>query len=868
MAAVVHTTNDSKSHPSQRSTNAFSPNNRSLQLITPFFSDDVRSGIFAPRHFQRNDLRFAVSNAPFESGDSESRGKVDGTVVPANVADHADETLVRPRDELSSVVATGKSAAVNVQADQDSDSQSEDASTAPRVVEFRSTRGIVPLTGIERLQGIATQLQEIDAARILSIKSVGEVHDGCVVTMPPVSGATLDQLLHTRRPSWLESLRIICQVTDALVPVHKGGLAHGCLQASRIFLSNQQLTKIADFALCLVSDELSPTADHNSLVCVAPENVDALRFPLTPQMDVYGIGVLLYRLVCGRYPFRADDRIELQRQIREDAPQPPRQLAPDIPRELEQLCLQCLAKIPADRPMSAQELSPAFNRLLTHCQQNEQRDESRLTNSDSLTNSQRLRVAGPTSVRRVMLIQPEPPDGLVLDTLATTLEQIGIQPEPWSGEGLLFSLPTSNPNSDWTVSFCDRVVRCLRAVAKEQKSPVDASVSRVSSVGIRAISARLHSRREVEQPVKPDSLDRQVTELEATIENGRIKVCARGCELLTRSLPCDESKPSFRSPDTGHFRFADRDGGTLKVRGSLVRNQLPLSGRSSQFAILKSRWDQTREGMGQIVLLIGDEGMGKTRLVRELVAHAADTDGGAGVAGGDVAGAGAARSGRARTGCARTIVWNCRPFQQGQSLHPLMHWLRHSHEEFDDQDGSATISSRIDALLESASTSISEPGCVLGSELGVRDSSYRLRTSLSATQRREQSCQVLVDWLKAQAKESPLLLVIEDLQWVDPATLSFLTALAEGGFSDRIMTLLTFRSDFETPWGSRAHQTQVALNRLTKRHAKTMIEAASRRTDISADEVQQVLNRTDGVPLYIEADATNPASDLFRDTRS
>ena len=82
------------------------------------------------------------------------------------------------------------------------------------------------------------------------------------------------------------------------------------------------------------------------------------------------------------------------------------------------------------------------------------------------------------------------------------------------------------------------------------------------------------------------------------------------------------------------------------------------------------------------------------------------------------------------------------------------------------------------------------------------------------------------------------------------------------------MTLLTFRSDFETPWGSRAHQTQVALNRLTKRHAKTMIEAASRRTDISADEVQQVLNRTDGVPLYIEADATNPASDLFRDTRS
>ncbi|MGZ0165685.1 MAG: serine/threonine protein kinase [Planctomycetales bacterium] len=529
-----------------------------------------------------------MSNAPIESSDSKSRGRVDGTVVVlANTADQADETLVRPRDELSSLVAGGKSDAVTVQADtdQESVSQSEEPSSAPRGVAFRSARGIVPLTAIERLRSIATQLQEIAAARILPIQSVGELHDGCVVTMSPVFGVTLEQLLYTRRPSWLESLRIISQITDALVPVHKGGLAHGCLQTSRIFLRNQQLTKIADFALCLVSDELSPTADLNSLACVAPENVDALRFPLTPQMDVYGVGVLLYRLVCGRYPFRADERNEILRQIREDAPQPPRQLAPEIPRELEQLCLQCLAKTPSDRPTAARELSKAFNRLLTQCEQNEQRDESRLTDSDSLTTSQRMRISGPTSVRRVMLIQPEPPDGLVLDTLATTLEQIGIQPEPWSGDGLLFSLPTSIPNSDWTVAFCDRVVRCLRAVAKEQKSPADVAESPAGSaglVGIRAISARLQSRRDGDQPVNPESIDRQVTELESTIENGKIKVCARGCELLTRSLPCDESKPSFSSPDTGHFRFADRDGGTLKVRGSLVRNQLPLSGRNSQ----------------------------------------------------------------------------------------------------------------------------------------------------------------------------------------------------------------------------------------------------------------------------------------------
>lgn len=721
--------------------------------------------------------------------------------------------------------------------------QPEEPSNAPRIATFQSARGIVPLTGIERLLRIAAQLKEIDASGILLIESVEETSNGCRVTMPPVVGSSLEQLLKTRRPSWLEALRIITQVAGALTPVHENGLAHGCLQPSRIFLRNEQLTKLADFALCLVSDELSTSADHDMLTCVAPENVDALRFPLTPQMDVYGVGVLLYRLVCGRYPFRSDSRAEVQRQIREDVPQPPRQLTPDIPRELEQLCLQCLAKAPADRPASARELAATFHRLLVNY---EQHTKSSQSEGDSLTPSQRIRIGRPASVRRVMLIQPDPPDGLILDTLAATLDPLGIQPEPWSGDGLLFSLPSSSPNSDWTVSFCDRVLRCLRAVAKEQKS-AQSSPDRLNEfVRIRAMSARLHSPLDVDQPVSPDSLDREVLQLEATVSGGSVEVCGRGCELLTRSLHCDDSKIEADSSETGNFRIADRDGGTLKIRAPRIRQLLPLAGRNSQFAILKSRWDQTCEGMGQIVLLIGDEGMGKTRIVRELVSHATASS----------------------SSAARTIVWNCQPFQQGHSLHPLLYWLRHSHEDFDDLDQNSSITSRIDTLLESAETSIEEPGCVLGSELGVRDSSYRLRTSLSATQRREQSCRVLIDWLKGQAKESPLLLVVEDLQWVDPATLSFLTLLAEGEFSDRIMTLLTFRPDFETPWGSRAHQTQVALSRLTKRHAKTMIETASGREEITAELVEKVLKRTDGIPLYIEADVTNPASNLFRELRS
>ncbi|NQV25536.1 MAG: AAA family ATPase [Rhodopirellula sp.] len=788
-----------------------------------------------------------MSNASSDNSNSASREKLDANhVAPAGTSAVGSETVARLRgeEEVSGIASSGIDVVIDgADADGSSFSQSAGSSNEPRHVTFRSDRGIVPLTGIERLQQIACQLQDIDAPGILKIQSVDELEDGCRVVMEPVSGVTLEQLLKTRRPSWLESLRIIAHVTEALIPVHKEKLAHGNLHPSRIFLRNLQLTKLADFALCLVSGQTVLT-DHASLACVAPENVDNAQFPLTPQMDVYGIGVVLYRLICGRYPFRSEIRSEVQRQIREDAPQPPRQLAPDIPSELEQLCLKCLAKNPADRPASAHELSTTFNRLIVNY---EKAAEKSSTDSLSLNSSQRLTSRRPAAIRRAMLICVEPRDGLLLDTLAAALDQVGVPPEPWSGDGLLFSLPSSNPNSDWTVPFSDRVLRCLRAVAKEQRASGTPSDVEAPAVTLRAFSVRLHSRPDPDQqPVSPDSMDRQVLQLEATIAQGAVEICHRGYELLMRSLPCDESKFDTESPGIGQFRIADRDGGTLKVYASRFRNQLPLSGRNSQFAILKSRWHQACEGMGQIVLLIGDEGMGKTRMVWELVTHVATPE-------------------NADVDNARAIVWNCRPFQQGQSLHPLLNWLRHSHEDFDDDDDNTTINARIEELLKSADTSVSEPGSVLGSELGVRNSSYGLRTSLSATQRLAQSCQILIDWLKGQARKSPLLLVIEDLQWVDPATLNFLTLLIEGGFSDRIMTLLTFRSDFETPWGSRAHQTQVALSRLTRRHAKTLIEAASGRTDVSDELVEEVLKRTDGIPLYIEADAANPASDLFRD---
>lgn len=785
-----------------------------------------------------------MSNASSDSNNSAKRGTVDGTsVVPVADSSADGETIARRHCELPPGCAAKQNDNVVASAkDEDAErslSLSVELSSERRVAIFRSERGVVPLTSIERLKIIADQLKDIDSTGILKIESVEPLDDGVQVIMPQVSGSTLEQLLETRQPSWRESLRLVVQLTEALVPIHKQGLAHGGLNPSRIFLRNLQLTKIADFGLCLFSNDQADLPSSEALACTAPENFAGQRFPLTPQMDVYGIGILLYRLICGRYPFRSESAIEVQRQIREDTPQPPRQLSSGIPREVEQLCLQCLAKIPADRPASARELWKTLSRIQVN---DEKASEQAADDSVSRSASKRLVPRQPSSIHRVMLIEPQPRSGLVLETLAAVHEQLGILPERWSGDGLLFLLPSSSLNSDWSVAFADRVLRCLRAVAREQKRNADSDCSQSQQIKVLVSSAQLHARPDREQPVNAESIKHQVLRLEATISGGHVDVCTRGCELLTRSLYCTESRRDDQTPGIWRYRLADRDGSTLTVRAPSVRAQIPLSGRTPQFAILKSRWEQACEGMGQVVLLIGDEGMGKTRMVRELITHTKKSEEGTG----------------------RNIVWTCRPHQQGQSLHPLLYWLRHDHNEFEHISGELTLESRIASLLSGADISVPEAERVLSSVLGMNDSSFRMRSGLSATQRREQSCQVLLDWLTSHAKDSPVLFVVEDLQWVDPATLRFLTLLVDGGFSDRIMTLLTFRSDFETPWGSRAHQTQVALTRLTKRHAKALITVASDQADdLPPELVEEILQHTDGVPLYIEAAVTDSLKRWF-----
>jgi predicted ATPase len=124
--------------------------------------------------------------------------------------------------------------------------------------------------------------------------------------------------------------------------------------------------------------------------------------------------------------------------------------------------------------------------------------------------------------------------------------------------------------------------------------------------------------------------------------------------------------------------------------------------------------------------------------------------------------------------------------------------------------------------------------------------------SISPEQQKQQTLHALLTILLRIAARQPVLFVMEDLHWVDPTTIEFLTLLVDQAPTARILALWTFRPDFRPPWTGRAHLTQVTLPRLPRQQATEMIRRVAHGTALPPEVVEQVVAKTDGVPLFVE----------------
>ena len=212
----------------------------------------------------------------------------------------------------------------------------------------------------------ARNLARLSHRGILTVFDVG-VEDGrCFIVSDLLDGEPLHDWMKGKTVPWRETAEIVANVADALGHAHERAVVHRDVKPGNIILTRDRGPVLVDFGLAITgqaqSSELGIRSGTPSFM--SPEQVEGRAHRIDGRTDIYSLGVMLYRMLCNRLPFRAKEPRELIRQVREDDPQPPRQLVPNLPTELERICLKAMAKAPGDRYTAAGDMAREIRDLL------------------------------------------------------------------------------------------------------------------------------------------------------------------------------------------------------------------------------------------------------------------------------------------------------------------------------------------------------------------------------------------------------------------------------------------------------------------------------------------------------------------------
>jgi class 3 adenylate cyclase len=275
------------------------------------------------------------------------------------------------------------------------------------------------------------------------------------------------------------------------------------------------------------------------------------------------------------------------------------------------------------------------------------------------------------------------------------------------------------------------------------------------------------------------------------------------------------------------YRVLRASGAQSRLDIASARGLTPLVGRAQEVGLLVERWEQVKAGHGHVVLLTGDAGIGKSRLVQRLKEHVAHEP---------------------------HTRWECRSaeYYQNTALFPLVELFQRL-LQFQVEDTSDEKLGKLEQMLSQYRLPLEETVPLLAPLLALALPEHRYPPlNLSPHRQRQKMLETIVAILFEQAEQHPVLFIIEDLHWTDPTTLALLNLVLDQTPTAALLTVLTCRPTFQPSWTHRSFLTEITVHRLSRHQIEQMTTQVAGRKTLPQEVLQQLVERTDGVPLFVE----------------